>query len=302
MARALLGFLLVLIPPGAFRAFAQTPDSTRVVMLGTGTPNADPARSGPAVAIVTRGHPYVVDCGPGVVRRAAAARQAGVEALAVENLDIVFITHLHSDHTLGCPDLALSPWVLERSVPLRVYGPPGTEAMFDDIEEAWAADVANRRGGLQPHNDTGWRVEVTEVGPGPAYADDRVRVIAFAVPHAGWDHAYGYRFETADRTIVVSGDTGPGTAVADACAGCDVLVHEVYSTAGFARLPEEWRRYHADAHTSSAELAEVARRARPGLLVLTHQLFWGTSEEELLAEVTALYDGPTVSAGDLDVY
>jgi ribonuclease Z len=129
-----------------------------------------------------------------------------------------------------------------------------------------------------------------------------VRVIAFAVPHAGWDHAYGYRIETADRTIVVSGDTGPGMAVADACRGCDVLVHEVYSTAGFARLPEAWQRYHADAHTSSAELAEVARRARPGLLVLTHQLFWGTSEEDLLAEVTALYDGPTVSADDLDVY
>lgn len=276
-------------------------DTTQVVLLGTGNPNPDPDRAGPAVAVIAGGHPYLVDCGAGVVRRAEAARRNGVEALDVERLDIVFLTHLHSDHTLGCPDLLLTPWVMHRGSPLRVYGPPGTRALFDGILAAYEADIRNRTTGLQPHNDS-WRPEVTEIAAGTVYTDSVVRVIAFEVPHAGWAHPFGYRFETADRTIVISGDTGPGNAVADACAGCDILVHEVYSDAAFARLPPEWQRYHGDAHTSASELAAVAVRARPGLLVLYHQLFWGTSEEDLVAEVRSGYDGAVVSGHDLGVY
>jgi ribonuclease BN (tRNA processing enzyme) len=287
------------VPPNGRPAPA---DTTRIVFLGTGNPNPDPERSGPALAVIAGEQPYLVDCGPGVVRRAEAARRRGIEALESKKLDIVFLTHLHSDHTLGCPDLLLSPWVTDRESPLRVYGPPGTRALFDGILAAYRADIENRRSGLQPHNEDGWRAEVTEIEPGTVYADARVRVIAFAVPHAGWDRAYGYRFETGDRTIVISGDTGPGDAVVEACGGCDVLVHEVYSASAFARLPPEWQRYHGDAHTSSSELAELARRAHPGLLILYHQLFWGTSEEDLLSEVKREYDGMTVSADDLDVY
>ena len=271
-------------------------------MLGTGNPNPDPDRSGPAVAIVAGDHPYLVDCGPGVVRRAEAARRKGVAPLESRKLDIVFLTHLHSDHTLGCPDLLLSPWVTDRASPLRVYGPPGTRALFDGILAAYDADIRNRRTGLQPHNETGWMAEVTEIEPGVAYEDERVRVTAFLVPHDGWESAYGYRFETTDRTVVVSGDTRPSDAVVEACRGCDVLVHEVYSDAAFAQLPVEWQRYHADAHTSASELARLAGRARPRLLILYHQLLWGTSEGDLLAEVQRAYQGETVSAHDLDVY
>ena len=96
---------------------------TKVVLLGTGTPNPDPERSGPSVAVVVNGAAYLVDAGPGVVRRAEAARERGVTELAQPNLKIVFLTHLHSDHTLGLPDLMLTPWVLERTAPLEVYGP-----------------------------------------------------------------------------------------------------------------------------------------------------------------------------------
>jgi ribonuclease BN (tRNA processing enzyme) len=271
-------------------------------MLGTGNPNPDPERSGPAVAVIAGGHPYLIDCGPGVVRRAEEARRNGIEAFVAEKLDIVFLTHLHSDHTLGCPDLLLSPWVTGRAVPLRVYGPPGTRALFDGILAAYDSDIRNRSTGLQPHNDTGWRAEVTEIAAGTVYEDSVVRVTAFEVPHAGWERAYGYRFEAADRTIVISGDTGPSDAVVEACRGCDVLVHEVYSASGFAGLAPEWQSYHGDAHTSSTELAEIANRARPALLVLYHQLFWGVSEEDLLAEVKRGYQGKTVSANDLDVF
>jgi ribonuclease BN (tRNA processing enzyme) len=90
--------------------------------------------------------------------------------------------------------------------------------------------------------------------------------------------------------------------VAENCNGCDVLVHEVYSTAGFAKRPSEWQKYHSSFHTSSRELAEIATKARPGLLVLYHQLLWGTSEEDLLSEIQQAYKGRVVSGRDLDVY
>src|SRR5262249_25302171 len=117
---------------------------TQVVMLGTGTPVADPERSGPSVAIVVNGASYIVDCGPGVVRRAAAAALKGVAALAAQNLKTLFITHLHSDHTVGYPDIILTPAVLNRAAPLEVYGPPGLQGMTHHILEAYKEDIELR--------------------------------------------------------------------------------------------------------------------------------------------------------------
>src|SRR3989442_9544038 len=96
---------------------------TKIVLLGTGTPAPDPERSGPATAIVVNDAAYLVDLGPGVVRRAAAAYQKGIAALAVDKLLTVFITHLHSDHTVGYPDLIVTTWVQGRGAPIKVYGP-----------------------------------------------------------------------------------------------------------------------------------------------------------------------------------
>jgi ribonuclease BN (tRNA processing enzyme) len=274
----------------------------QVVLLGTGTPNADPDRSGPAVAVIANGTPYLVDAGPGVVRRTAAARRKGVAALAPESLRIVFITHLHSDHTLGLPDLMLSPWTLERTVPLQVYGPPGIKAMIDHLLQAYASDIDIRLKGGEPSNQTGWRAVAHEITPGVVYRDSNVTVTAFAVPHGSWPDAYGYRFETRDRVIVISGDTSPTDAIVQQCNGCDVLVHEVYSTEGFKRRPQAWQQYHARYHTSSAELAAIATKARPKVLVLYHQLYWGSGDADLLKEITDRYAGKVVSGKDLDVF
>ncbi|MGE0439122.1 MAG: MBL fold metallo-hydrolase [Gemmatimonadales bacterium] len=277
---------------------------TRVVMLGTGTPNPDPERSGPAVAIVTGGKAYLVDAGPGLVRRAAqAARDEKIAELQAARLGIVFITHLHSDHTVGLPDLLHTSWVAEREEPLQVFGPPGIEAMMEHLTAAWSEDIAVRTDGSQPHTPNGWKVAATTVQPGVIYRDANVVVEAVPVPHTTWKHAYGYRFTTRDRVIVVSGDTRGTDAIAQACNGCDVLIHEVYSAAGFARRPAPWQDYHRDSHISTTALAALATKARPGLLLLYHQLYWGATDADLIREIRAAgYTGPVESARDLGIY
>jgi ribonuclease BN (tRNA processing enzyme) len=282
----------------------QAQSRSRVVVLGTGTPNPDPDRFGPSVAIVVDDASYLVDFGVGVVRRAAAADRSGIKALNVVNLKYAFATHLHSDHTLGLADLILTPWILERGTPLTVYGPRGLRAMANHLISAYAADLRVRTTGGEPaHSYDARVVNVHEIpAPGVVFRDERVTVTAFAVKHGAWPQAFGYRFKTPDRTIVISGDTGPGSRLEEQCQRCDVLVHEVYSEAGFATRPTAWQAYHSRYHTSTRELGAIASRARPDLLVLYHQLIWSSTEEELLREVRSVYDGKVVSAHDLDVY
>jgi ribonuclease BN (tRNA processing enzyme) len=275
---------------------------TTVVILGTGNPNPDPDRSGPAVAVVVNGTAYLVDAGAGVMRRAEQAHHAGVSALAPDKIGIVFLTHLHSDHTIGLPDVIHTGWVMGREAPLKVFGPKGTRDMTLHLQEAWRLDVRIRSDGLQPHTANGWQVESRDVWEGVVYQDSNVTVTAFPVPHTNWVEALGYKFVTRDRTIVISGDTRPSDAVVDACNGCDVLVHEVYSAEKFLDQEPEWRAYHADSHTSTTALAELATRARPKLLVLYHQLYWGAADQDLLREVRKGYAGAVVSARDLGIY
>jgi ribonuclease BN (tRNA processing enzyme) len=275
---------------------------TRLVLLGTGTPNAEPDRSGTAIAIVVGGATYLVDAGPGVVRRAEAARRAGITELGMQHLRRVFVTHLHHDHTAGLPDLMFTPWTLGRTAPLEVFGPPGTTAMVEHLLSAWREDVRIRLEGLEPANETGWRAHAIDVAPGVVYRDSNVTVTAFTVSHGSWAWAFGYTFATRDRTIVVSGDTRATDAIVEQCRGCDVLVHEVYAQAGWDRLPPDWQRYHASFHTSAPDLGRLAARARPGLLVLYHQLPWSATPEQLLAEVRAGFGGRVVYGRDLEVY
>lgn len=282
---------------------AHPPPRTQLVLLGTGTPNDDPDRSGPAVAIVVGNEVYLVDAGPGIVRRAALAKHRdSLPALAAENLRRVFITHLHSDHTVGLPDLIFSPWVLGRTTPLEIYGPRGTRRMSELLESAYSEDIAIRLNGGEPSNKTGYAVAAHDVAPGIVYRDSNVTVTAFAVPHGKWEQAFGYRFETRDRSIVISGDTGPSDAVVRACNGCDVLVHEVYSASRLKTRKLEWQRYHHAYHTSGEELGSIAARARPKLLVLYHQLYWGDTDAGIVREVQARFTGRVVSGQDLDRY
>jgi len=304
-SKFLLLVVLASIAPTA--AGSELPDSatTRVVLLGTGTPNPEPDRSGPAVAIVVNDTPYLVDFGPGVVRRAAAMSPdygGDMEGLLIDRLKVAFLTHLHSDHSAGLPDLILTSWVAGRDAPLELYGPEGIADMAEYILKAYDADIRYRIDGLEPANELGWRVNAHTLDDGVVYEDDNVKVEAFRVRHGTWENAFGFRFTTPDRVIVISGDAAPDANVEKYAKGADILIHEVYSVSGFARRDEFWQDYHSNNHTSAHELGEIASRAQPKLLVLYHVLFWGSSEETVLEEVREKYSGEVVLGHDLDVY
>lgn len=309
----LIGLVLL-----AAHCFGQTPNElaskTQIVLLGTGTPLPDPDRSGPSTAILVNGTAYIVDFGTGVVRQAATAQKKGVQALEPTHLKIGFLTHLHSDHTIGFADIILTPWVMGRTAPLEVYGPPGTRDMASNLLKAYSADIAIRTGDIEHSNTTGYKVNVHEILPGVVYKDANVAVTAFAVHHGKWAHAYGYRFDTPDRTIVISGDASPNRAIIDNCHGCDVLIHEVYTNASFDLVSAEWKQYRLAYHTSSKELAEIAAAAQPGLLIIYHRCNPGCdqartdecrqagSENQVLKEIRQNYNGHVVAGHDLDIY
>jgi ribonuclease BN (tRNA processing enzyme) len=277
---------------------------TRVVLLGTGTPVPDPDRAGPATAIVAGERAFLVDAGANVLRRATQAAMAGQAPVAPQRIEHVFLTHLHSDHTVGLPELALGAWVLGRETPLHLYGPPGTAAMAEHLLAAYKQDIAMRTSGLEELAPDGIRIIAHEHDEaGEVYRDSAVSISAVPVQHGTWEHAFGYRFEAPDRTVVVSGDARPSAALVQACSGCDVLVHEVYAKTGYDQIPSSgFHAYHGAFHTSGVELGALAAEARPKLLVLHHQLFMGASPEVLLQEVALSFAGPTVSGEDLDVF
>lgn len=282
-----------LIGLGAF--LSGMAQDTRVILLGTGNPNPDPERMGPAVAVVSGGKVYIVDAGPGVVRRAAKA------GLAMERLTRAFITHLHSDHTLGLPDLIFTPAVTGREVGLELYGPPGLEAMTAHLMAAWQQDMDIRLHGGEPSKPKAYETRAHDVAPGEIYRDDTVRVIAFPVRHGTWKHAYGYRFETKDRVIVISGDTTYSESLIAAAKGCDILVHEVYCRKAWEKRPPPWQAYHAAFHTLAPDLGRLAASVRPGKLVLYHQLPVNCPPQDILDEVRAEFHGEIIYGNDLDV-
>lgn len=270
---------------------------TKVLLLGTGTPIISTERSGNSVAVIVRGVAYVVDAGPGVIRRVLEARSRGIR---FDTLAVLFLTHLHSDHTLGVPEFMY----YHGDGPLNIIGPAGTEQFIGHLREAWAPDVYVRTHANPDVQARTFEVHAMDVRtPGVVYRDSNVVVTAYEVPHTIWPHALSYRFDTPDRHIVVSGDQRPNDTIVAACDGCDILLHEVYSVAGFSRIQSEnRRRYHAFSHTSSYALGEEAARAHPKLLVLYHQLFFGVTPEALVSEVRTRFDGRVVSANDLDVF
>ena len=300
-----LGILCAVLLLPLFSVTAQCASEPKekplIILLGTGTPYPDPNASGPATAVVVGKRVFLFDAGAGVMRRMNAAKlpSSGPEA--------VFITHLHSDHTLGYADVILTSWIMRRVSPLPVYGPRGLRSMTGHLLAAYAQDIHIRTYGLEREVRGAYRVKVHEIQSGIVYDRDGVRITAIRVPHGSWKEAYAYRIDTPDRSIVISGDTRPSRALERASRGVDVLVHEVYSPLHI--VPENrpggkyWPQYMREFHTSDVELGALASRAQPKLLILTHIIRSGSSDDDLIAGVRAGgFTGPVRVGKDLERY
>jgi ribonuclease Z len=276
---------------------AAARESTVVVMLGTGTPRPLPDVWGPATAVVVRRRVFLVDAGAGVERRLAAA------GLPIDGVTALFVTHLHSDHVLGLADLIFTSWVMGRTRPFPVYGPHGLARMTEHLYAAFSEDIEIRTKGLEHESRGGYRVDVREIGPSVVYDSGGVRVTAFLVNHGEWREAYGYRFDSPGRSIVLSGDTRPSEELVRMAAGVDVLIHEVQPTDSTQhpgnRSDTEWASYVRQYHTTAYQLGELAARARPKLLVVYHNSRRATADR-ILADIRRSFSGPVAIAADLE--
>jgi ribonuclease Z len=236
-----------------------------------------------------------------VVRRASSLSKS-IPALGASQLKRLFITHLHTDHTVGYADMIFTPAVLDRNAPLEVFGPKGIKSMTNHLMKAYKKDISVRLKGLEMGDKAAYVVNTHEIKPGLIYQDELVKVYAFEVSHGNWDHAYGYRFETPDKVIVISGDATYSQSLIDNAKDCDILVHEIFSQKGLDKREDRWKKYHSTFHTSPAQLGNIANQVNPKLVVLTHILFFKESKETLIEEIKQHYSGAFVMGNDLDIY
>ena len=265
-----------------------------VLLLGTGYPRPDPEHAGPSTVVIAGDAWFVVDAGRGATMRIAATD------LKYANLRGVFLTHLHSDHTAGLPDLFNTSWQFGRkTTPLQLYGPPGTKKLASGMLEFFAEDIHIRRDVMEKHPAAGATIRTHNVREGVVYDDGTVKVIAFAVDHRPVRHAFGYRFESAGRTVVISGDTRPSENLVRHAKGADVLVLEAYLPEHFDRVdtPEVAARLKSY-HVSAEEAGEIAARAGVKKLVLTH-LIPANAEETFRERAARKFQGEIVVGRDL---
>ena len=282
---------------------STTFSETKLVILGSGTPNPDPNRYGSGYAIIVNEKAYIVDFGPGIVRRISAMSPSwGGEfsAMELENINIAFLTHIHSDHSGALADLILTPWVMGRDEPLKLFGPQCLKRMAKKISEAYEDDINYRLYGSQPANKLGYLTNVSEIlDDGLIYKDDNVEVTAFKNSHGDLEDSFGYLFETNDKKILFSGDTAVSENLKKYGKNLDILVHEVFSSETFENKTKEWQIYHKAHHTSSIDLGKIANELKPNKLVLSHILFWGASSESLLSDINQNFNGTSIIAEDL---
>ena len=265
----------------------------RGILLGTGYPRPDPERAGPSTAVVVGEKVFVVDSGRGVTARYVGAR------LLLKNLHAVFLTHLHSDHISGLPDLFNTSWIFGRENALELYGPPGTREMAAALLQFFAVDIPIRRDRTEMNPAAGATINTHILVEGVVYADTDVRVTAFRVDHEPVDHAFGLRFDSRSRSIVVSGDTRPCASLIEHARGADILVQEAYLSEHFAHGKDvEISARLAAYHTTAEEAGRIAEAAQVKTLILTH-LIPSHADQELLELAHKHFQGNVIVGADL---
>jgi ribonuclease Z len=267
-------------------AASARPREMRVTLLGTGTPFPSAERFGSAILVELAGKRFLFDCGRGVVIRLTQSE------VNPKDIDGLFLTHLHSDHVVGIPDLWLSGWSLGRTKPLPIWGPPGTRSMTEHLVQAFAFDIRIRQAAPDPLSAKGVEIDAKEVGQGETYNDGSTQVSAFLVDHGTVKPAFGYRIDSAGHSVVISGDTKFCQNLVDFAKGADCLIHAAWS-AGWKNSTPPSKRSIASAEDAGRVFAIV----KPKLGVVYHY----KDEEGLSDAVRKEYNGSLVIARDLMV-
>ena len=289
--------LLTAISVLAISATAQShPCSMEAILLGTGYPVPTPDRAGPSTAIVANGKYFVVDAGRAVTMRLAALKPR------MPHVEAAFLTHLHSDHIDGLPDLFDTSWLLERrAVPFELYGPEGTRELSDAMIRFFAADIHIRRDLTEYQPAAGATVDTHIVREGIVYDKYGLKITAFNVDHRPVVPAFGYRFDCGGKSIVISGDTASSNNLVRFAKNADVLIHEAYLPGTFnprngepAQVAKNLMRYH----TTAEQAGEIATRTNVKQLVLTH-LIPGDRTDEMLRLASKTFKGNVIVGADL---
>jgi ribonuclease Z len=268
-----------------------------LTLLGTGCPQADTERYGPASLVRHEDLSFLVDCGSGVTQRLLAAGSGG------RALDAIFLTHLHSDHIVDLFQLIISSWHQGRDRPQRIFGPSGTRHYCDGLMALWRAELDQRIAHERRPSTLALELEVVEFQAGEIWAEEGVRVTAVEVDHRPVRFAYGFIFEAGGRKLAFSGDTAFCPALIEAARGADVLIHECFIHGVMAPNKDnrtaEGVRNVATYHTLSSEVGKVAAAAGVRCLLLNHFVPVDFDKSAVLAEVRLDYAGPVVLGEDL---
>ena len=266
----------------------------KVTLLGTGSPRPGMDRFGPSILVEAGKEKLLFDCGRGATQR--------IEQLKVpfSKIDALFLTHLHSDHIVGIPDLWLTGWIRERIVPLRVWGPAGTKEMMSHLEDAYQFDIHIRRDVDEKLPAQGVVVVAKNIEQGVVYESGGVKVTAFEVDHGLVKPAFGYRVDFAGHSVVLSGDTRFSENLIYFAQGADVVVHEVIDAEAFRRKnlahPERVQRV-VEHHTTAEQAGTVFARVKPKLAVFSHIV--PPDASDLVALTRKTYAGPLEVGEDL---
>jgi ribonuclease Z len=290
-----VGFALLIAAIAPAAAQAQ---QIKVTLLGTGCPPPVMNRFGPSTLVEVGDQKFLFDAGRGALQRLT---EIGVRWQDVQG---VFLTHLHSDHVVGFPDLWLTGWLIApgRNVPLQVWGPRGTSAMMSHLKKAYEYDVRIRiqNDGASP---VGVSLLVKEISEGVVYDKGGVKITAFEVDHAPVKPAFGYRIDYAGRSLVLSGDTRVSENLVRHSQGVDVLVHEVFVPETLQRtgVPPDRAKNIISYHTTPEQAGEVFARLKPKLAVYSHICMPTATEQDLLPTTRKTYAGPLQIGEDLMV-